>query len=295
MKIAFYTSGISGIGRLVHGISLFNAFARRGIPVDFTILSSTPSERLSILSGFPVRHISLPPEAPDALSLKNYFSSHLFSQIDLLKPDVLVVDRMWFTLYHMIPELKCRKIFVTGRVVDSLFSVSGPEGALVFDPMQYNRVIGIEPFLSSVQMEHIDPLVIRNHSEILYREEALGRLGFTGDKKVCFIGMNFQQGYFDRVKEKYSYLEAEGWDVCYSTNLYGEGLFPLADYYNAVDLVIGSATYNLFWETRYFNKEAVLEPVPVRFCDQKGRLNEYSDHNFSINGADTLADIILHL
>ena len=44
----------------------------------------------------------------------------------------------------------------------------------------------------------------------------------------------------------------------YSTNIYGDGIFPIADYYNAIDLLICPPTYNHFWEARFFNKDVTI-------------------------------------
>jgi hypothetical protein len=104
--------------------------------------------------------------------------------------------------------------------------------------------------------------------------------------------MNFQPGYFENLKKHYDYLKRQGYDVVYSTNIYGGGIFPIADYYNAIDLIISSPTYNTFWEARYFKKEAVFEKVPVRYCDLDRRIRKCSDFDFDDNGADQLARII---
>ena len=145
-------------------------------------------------------------------------------------------------------------------------------------------------------MEQVNPLIIRNRNEILPRNTALNKLGLNGNKEVCFIGVNYKHGYLEKLKEKYSYIKDEGdYDVIYSTNMYGKGIFPIADYYNAIDLLICPATYNHFWESRFFNKKTIFETVPVNFCDLDLRIKECSNYEFKENGADQLADILLNL
>jgi len=66
MNIVFYTSGITGSGRLVRGISIGTALARKGIICDFTILSSSPFGRLA--DDLNINHIEIPIESEDQLS-----------------------------------------------------------------------------------------------------------------------------------------------------------------------------------------------------------------------------------
>ena len=62
MKIVYYTSGTSGVGRLVHGAAIFNAFVRKSIDSDFTILSSCPPERARIFNNIDIPHVEIPKE-----------------------------------------------------------------------------------------------------------------------------------------------------------------------------------------------------------------------------------------
>jgi hypothetical protein len=295
LKVTYYTSGRSGIGRLVHGIAIYNAFERRDIEVDFKIISSAPPERLYILENISIDHIQVPQENHVSLSAESYTESSLFNAIIAADPDILIVDRMWFTLREFIRDLPCKKIYITIQVYGHMFHIELPNQTLHFDREQYDRVIAIEPFSCSIEMEQVHPLIIRNRNEILTREKALETLGLSGEKKIGFLGMNFEPGYFEELAEKYGYLEEEGYDMVYSTNLQQGGIFPIADCYNAIDLVVSAATYNQFWETRYFEKEGIFETVPVRFCDQARRLRECSDYTFEENGADQLADIIMNM
>ena len=295
LKIAYYTSGTSGIGRLVHGAAIYHALIRRGLKHDFSILSSCPPERAGLLDRMHIPHIEIPRETDRELLTDNYRDSELYRYLMKLKPDILIVDRMWFTLHRIIHELSCSKLFICSQVTDNFFRMKLHEKQISFQADAYHRVIAIEPFKSKIKMEQINPLIIRNRDEILDRKRAIENLELFGTRKTCFIGMNFEEGYFEKLKDKYSYLENEDYDVVYSTNIYGGGIFPIADYYNAIDLLICSATYNFFWEARYFEKEAIFETVPVRFCDQARRLRECSDFVFKENGADQLVAIMVNL
>lgn len=292
MKILFYTSGIPGVGRIVHGIAIRNAFARLGKAVDFTIVSGNPLG--SIAEPFGCRHRLIPLEDEHQLGPGTWESSRLYEALADERPDILLVDKQWFTLHHFIDRLPGKKVFLCLQVRPEFFSISLPEGPLLFNPSSYDRLFAIEPFEPAVAMEQIDPLIIRNRDEILPRDEALRRLGLSGKKPVCFIGVNFKEGAFAYLRDKYSYLDGP-YQVILSTLLEGKGVFPIADYYNAIDLVVSLPGYNQFWETVYFGKEALFEPVAFSFTDGNERVNRNGDYHFTENGADRLAAILIDM
>ncbi len=82
--------------------------------------------------------------------------------------------------------------------------------------------------------------------------------------------------------------------MVYSTN-YSGGIFPVVDYFNAVDLLICGGGYNAFWEAKYFEKEAIIVPTYARFEDPQIRISIGQDFTFKENGADQLVGIIMEL
>ena len=289
LKAVYYTSGTTGSGRIVTGISIGNAFKRKGIPCEYTIVSGSDFSHL--ISDF--INVKIPLEESDALSEKKYRSSSLFNTLKELNPDVLIVDLLWFTLFNFINELQCKKIFLSRQVNDSFFSISLPLKKIEFAPESFNEIIATEPFESVVKMRQINPIVIRNRNEIFPRDEAIHKLGIKGKKSVGLLAYNGTPGEYEAMKKKYDYLESAGYQMIYSTNYSGKGFFPIVDYYNAVDFIVSGAGYNSFWEIIYFNKEAVFEPVKRMFENQERRIIECSDYTFSENGADQLVDIVL--
>jgi hypothetical protein len=293
MKIAYYTSGVPGSGRIVQGISLCNALKRAGITNTFVIISSSKYAHIADIFGIP--HVEIPRESKEELSPGEHEHSVLYNTLLEYAPNVLIVDRMWFTLYHFIEKLPCKKIFFSIQVDDRFFSMYLPDGLLNFDPKQYDRIIAIEPFDSTISFEQVNPLIIRNRDEILPRSRALEGLGVDGSKKVCVVALNYKKGYFEKLVKKYSYLADAGYDMVYTTNLKGGGIFPIVDYFNAVDLVVCAAGYTQFWETVYFEKDAVFEFLPLHFSDMKRRFIECSEFTFKENGADQMVKIITSL
>jgi hypothetical protein len=291
LKIVYYTSGITGSGRVVTGISIGNAFRRKGIPCKYIIVSGSDFSFLS--SDF--THVKIPLEEENSLSEQNYKSSILLRTLTELKPDILLVDLLWFSLYHLIRELPCKKIFLCRQVDDSYFSINLKGESLNFRSADYDLLIATEPFTSSIPMQFINPITIRNRDEILPREEALKRLGVSEDRPVCLFAYNGEPGEFEKIKKKYSYLDDSENQMLYSTNYSDKSFFPIVDYFNAIDFLVSGAGYNAFWEIIYFNKEAIFEPVKRNFENQFWRIQNCQEYYFEENGADQLVDIIMNL
>ncbi|MDY6934606.1 MAG: hypothetical protein SVZ03_10355 [Spirochaetota bacterium] len=289
MKIVYYTSGLTGWGRVVIGISIGNALKRRGIADEYTILSNSSPPFIADY----YRHIEIPLEDEEALSEKNCHTSILYRTMMEINPDVMLFDLIWFTTYHFIREFPCKKIFLCHQVSDVFFSMHLPDKELIFNPAHYDRVLAIEPFMSAIKMDSINPIVIRNREEILTKRDALERLNITGDEKVCLFSFNSDTDEFDRIKEKYSYLK-DYYKMIYTFD-YTDGLFPEVDYFNAIDFIICGGGYNQFWEAVYFNKEAVFEAVPLVFESHSRRIRECQEYYFEENGADQLVEIIVNL
>jgi hypothetical protein len=287
MKIVYYTSGISGSGRIVTGISIGNAFRRKGMDVDFTILSSSPFAALAD----DYNHEEIPLEDEFSLSADRCRSSALYSTLERLQPDILLVDLQWYPLHHFIIELPCKKILLCRQVDDRFFSLPLHDGPLEFERSRFDLVLATEPFESIIPMTRINPIVIRNRDEILSRHEALKRLGLDEARPNCLFAFNGHPDDFRRTRKKYSYLE-DSYRMVYSTN-YREGLFPAADYFNAFDFIVCGGGYNQFWEVIYFDKEAVFEPTATVFEDQARRIRECQEYYFDENGADQLVALIL--
>jgi len=292
VNIIYYTSGITGSGRVVRGISIGNALRRKGVDCEYAILSGSHfsflTERLNI------KHIEIPLEDEEPLSKSEYKYSALYRTLMETNPDVLIIDLLWFSLYHFIHELPCKRIFLCRQVDDEFFSIEFTDESIKFRPGDYDILLAIEPFSSSIQMKQINPIVIRNRDEILSRKEALIKLGIDDDQKNCFITYNGEPGEFEEVKKKYSYLDEVGYQVVTTSNYEG-GLFPSVDYFNAFDLIICGAGYNSYWEVVYFDKDVIFSPAVRLFETGERRINECQGYTFDENGADQLVDIIMNM
>ncbi len=290
MKIVYYTSGTTGIGRLVQGISIGNALKRRNADCQYTIVSSSDVAHLSDIFG--INHIEVPPENEDRLSQFNWSSSILYQILMGLDPDVLLIDLMWFTLYYFIEDLKCKKIFLCRQVDESFFTISLPDYPISFQPDDFNLILKTEPFKTDIPMTQINPIIIRNRNEIFTRDEAMSRLGLDPAGKYCLMTYSGDPNDFENKKMKYDYLKDDDFTMIYWAN-YHNTLFPAVDYYNAFDFIISSAGYNSFWEAVYFQKDSLFIPQEKRFEDHQMRIDECSDFRYEENGADQLVDLII--
>ncbi len=143
MKVLYYTSGVSGSGRVVRGISIGNAFRRQGNKVDFSILSSSPFAHLADI--FDLKHREIPVEGEDKLAKTNYTNSELYRFLTSLNPDILLIDLLWFSTYNFIEELPCKKIFLWQRMDERFFTINLPDGASSFKPETYNLLLARDP------------------------------------------------------------------------------------------------------------------------------------------------------
>ncbi len=176
----------------------------------------------------------------------------------------------------------------------SFFSIPLPEGSISYSEEEFDLVLAVEPFKGLGPKQQVNPLVIRNRDEILSREQALQELKLQKDRQNCLLAYNGNPGDFERVRKRFTYLQDMGY-VVFSTTNYKEGLFPAVDYFNAFDLVICGASYNSFWETIYFDKEAIYIPTETRFVRGERLIKEYRNYRFHENGADQLVGTLLHL
>jgi hypothetical protein len=291
MNILYYTSGVTGSGRVVRGIAVGNALKRKGIHTDFRILSSCPFARLA--DRFDIPHNEIPPEGENRLGRDTYRESALFNAIASLAPDILLIDLLWFPLYFFIDTLSSKTVFLWHEVDERFFSIELKGGQrITFQPDMFDHVIAIEPIKKDIGTgEEVNPLILRNRDEIYSREEAIRKLGIKEEKRNCLLAYNGHPGEFEKLKAMYSYLEDEDFQMVYTTNYKG-GLFPVVDYFNAFDLIICGAGYNSFWETRFFEKDAVYYPPTTRFYDPCRLVRDYHDYTFEENGADQLVDIL---
>ena len=292
MKVLYYTAGLAGFGRTVRGISIYNAFARKGLQAEYCLLSSSPLAPL--VDRLKVPHAEIPLEDEQQLSEQSWPASKLFQFLSSYRSDILLVDLLWFPLHHFIRELPGKKVFLCRQIDARYFSIDSPAGRISFRPEDYDLLLATEPWEPPFPMRPINPIVIRNREEILSRPEALKRLKLPDGCPCCLFAFTGAAEDVAGVKQMFAYLGEEGYRMVYGSD-YPEGLFPIVDYYRAFDYLICGAGYNAFWEAVYFQKEAFFIPRPRHFEDQFRRVAECQEQQFEQNGADQLVELLAGL
>jgi hypothetical protein len=292
MRVLYYTAGVAGSGRIVQGLSIYNALVRQRLQAEFCLLSSSPLARLADRLGVP--HAEIPLEDERQLSEQAWSTSKLCQFLSSYHPDILLVDLLWFPLHHFIRELPGKKVFLCRQIDARYFAIDSPDGCISFRPEDYDLLLATEPWDPPFPMRPINPIVIRNREEILSRSEALERLALPEGSSYCLFAFTGTAEDVAEVKQMFAYLGEEGYQMVYGSD-YPAGLFPVVDYYQAFDYLICGAGYNAFWEAVYFQKEAYFIPRPRHFEDQYRRVAECQEYELDQNGADQLVEILAGL
>ncbi len=289
MKVAYVTSGLTGIGRLVKGISVGNALKRAGIDCEFTILSSSENVRPAELAG--ITHTFIPAEPLSTFTRENFEKSILFRELAALAPDIILIDLLWFSLQNMASSLPGRKLLLLRQVNPSFFKISIPELSFVLDTQCFDEIIETEPWGFSFSTIKLNPFTIRNQDEVLSRADASERLGLNRGDRNCLICASGKEGEFEEIMRHRPGLENEGYSV-FSSNGLLDGIFPAMDYFRAFDLIVGGAGYNFFWENRRLATNAIFIPFRRQFEDQFWRVSNCKRTKSRHNGADELVKIL---
>lgn len=270
-----------GSGDLVTGLALAEGFRRAGLEVDFTILSN--NEFGSLADGI-ARFVRVPVEPH--LFLVNDRRTRLYREIMRIRPDLLIVFGSWVPVLPYLDEIDSSTVLLLRQCNDPWLSLRLPGGQVVpINPEAYDLALSCEPGFLPPGFSPIEPVVIRNRDEILSRDEARSRLGVPEGKRLCVIARNGYDGELEALLDRHS-APGDEWHVLTMTNRDGSGVFPLADYAAAIDLLISGGGYATFYETRYFGIPAQLEAFDRNAEDIGWRLRENAGYEFDVNGAD---------
>ena len=79
LKILYYTSGITGAGRVARGIAIANALKRKSIKYNYSIMGGPKFSHLP--AALDVTYIEMPLENEKELSKQKYKESFLYNRI----------------------------------------------------------------------------------------------------------------------------------------------------------------------------------------------------------------------
>jgi hypothetical protein len=288
MRVVYFSFG-EGSGHIVMAASVFFGFRRAGVDVDFYVLSNS---RFAHLAEPFFNHIYI--RSQPELVFSRDRESELYLFLRELKPDVLIVDGVWLPFIPILQDFnRTMKVILFRAFPARWFTLQLPNRPSVqFNPHDYDLAVSCEPGFTYPGLADINPMIIRNRDEILPREKAREILGAKDGRKLCVVAHNGYEGEIKKIAENIAGFES-AYDVKILTNEDGAGLFPLADYMNGIDYLIGGAGYNLFYEARYFGIDARLIPLERKAEDQLLRIETNSSFCFNDNGADQLVSMIL--
>ncbi|MFP4353835.1 MAG: hypothetical protein ACLFUJ_01835 [Phycisphaerae bacterium] len=158
------------------------------------------------------------------------------------------------------------------------------------NPEDYDLALTCEPGFTIPGFQEINPIVIRNADELLPRAEARARLGVPDGLRNCVIARNGYEGELQELLARHG--GRDGWHLTVLTNQGGRGVFPLAEYANAIDLLISGGGYATFYETRYLGIPAELEHFERNAENIAWRLETNAEYTFAENGADQFAELV---
>jgi hypothetical protein len=291
----------------VIAISLAVAFRRAGLAVQFTAV--TNNEFPEIARGY-IDVITVPPEPH--LFLVADRQTRLWRALRKTRPDLLIVLGSWLPVYALLPELDCVKVLLVRQTNEPfLHARIGAAEEIHINPEDYDLALSCEPNFNLPGFQAIHPIIIRNRDEILSREEARRRLGVPDGKKLAVIARNGYEGELEELLARHGGAQtpaapndtpaagqktpAGEWHRLVTTNKDGGGIFPLADYAAAIDLLISGGGYSTFYESRYFGIPAELESFPRNAEDISWRLETNADYTFDVNGADEFVRTVRRL
>lgn len=286
MRVAFFTAGTAGAGHAVRGTAIRRALARAGFAGEYRIFAPEAARPFLERAAAPwdaieIREADLrDPETAKASSLARALAS--------FRPELLLVDMFWAPLRFVLPLVGCEAWLLLRSFPPTW--LDGPPG-VPFAPVQYARIIAIEPVTSPHLTHAIDPVVLVNPDEKRPRGALRDRLGVPDGKRLVAVAHAGAPG------EIAALARAGGANEVVATfDLRADdALFPLAEWLDDVDELHAAAGYNTFWESRWLGWHARTRftALPRRNDDPRWRMTACAAHPMKANGADTLASWIV--
>ncbi len=279
----------SGLGHLTRALALARRLAPL-TPAPFEILThspfpndplpgvGTPGSRSPILpDGEPsVRLTQFPTASPAELA------DRLIAHLRTAPPALLVVDAFPRGILGELPgvlhHVACPRVLLARRVQPRWLS---HWAAFRAQPEPWDLVLQVEPgapAFATRRAEQVEPVLIRDRTELPSRPEARRGLGVEGAKPVVCVVSGGSADRSDAVLAlTRTALQRAGVQarLIHAARATPGRLFPpswpLMEWLPALDLVIGEAGYHLAHETALTGTPALFLPACRRYDDPNGR------------------------
>lgn len=291
MRVVYFTAGTTGAGHVVRGIAIGRALDRAGFRGTYAMVGPRSTAAFA-----PRGHRGVTIDHDELLDPARASSSELARTLDLLAPDLLVVDMFWAPLVRLLPRAGCEAWLLVRRAPPAWLV---GHAKMPFERTKYARVIGIEPGVEA--SEAIDPIVAIDRGEVMPARALRDRLGIADGAR---LDVAVQAGAPDEWRalvqgarstvHVFTLGGARLDDVPANVRVHDD-LFPLAPWLAGADAITSGAGYNSFWEARWLGHAARTRFVAFArpIDDQAWRVRAHGDHTPRTNGADTLAaDIV---
>jgi hypothetical protein len=294
MKLAYFTGGTAGAGHLVRGLAISRALDRAGYSGDMRMF--IPAEPMpGLQAAFETCPYAVCPIDPaEVLDPVAAPESALAAALIDYAPDLLLVDMFWAPVLHILPRAGCESWLLVRSCPENW--LRGTETTR-FEPLQYARVIGIEPLAVDGIREHISPIVVCNPDDAKTREEVCAHWGIEEGQRIVAITHAGLQGEIDTLQTDYddAVVDDARESFIIESDLYDRGaVFPLAAWLPGVDQVHCMAGYNSYWESRWMNyaHKTRLRVVARQIDSPLHRVKAGESYRLQDNGADVLAKAI---
>jgi UDP-N-acetylglucosamine:LPS N-acetylglucosamine transferase len=286
MNVFFVSLG-NGAGHLMRGIAIYNAIQRNNLPVDYKIIGINKVHP-KITDSYPFEEVAVIPSRFET-DLPN---TPLYKRLTGEKVDLVIVDHAWAWTRNILQDMDCRKVLLLRQISPAFLRLRFEESIIEYDPTIFDQVYLIEPFKSPVKGKNIRPIVAKNPGEILSRSEARFRLQVPDNKPCAVISQTgITKDEINRVSQVFNNLpDSDNYHCIKSSSYDDNGIFPLLDYYNGIDLMVSGAGYNTYWQNRFFKKKAIFLPFRRAEENQAIRVKTCADYEMKENGADVLVN-----
>jgi len=283
MRVAFYSGTMGGAGHLARALSIRRGLVRQGIDAELTIFAP-PLPYVHVEAGAYVPFELTDAELNDPILARN---SALARALLRYRPDLLLIDHLWFNIRHILPLLRCESWLLVHTVPAGW--LEGPVLARTSAATLCDRIIAIEPLRYHAITDTLPPVLMCNPDDALPDDALKRRLGVPVGQHLTLVAHTGAPG---EVEDLVAETPPEPGGVLVPlTARQEEPIFPLAPWLRGADRLIGGAGYHFFWETAWFG---VRDRTHMRafyrtFDDQAWRLSALSDLPMKANGADVLA------
>src|SRR5579883_1006569 len=295
-KVVYFTAGTIGAGHVVRGLAILRALEREGFRGSYTMVGPA-GERPWLTEGrAEYRGVAIDPE--ELIDPERAPSSELARTLDLLAPDLLLVDLFWGPLVRLLPRRGCEAWLLLRRA-PAAWLVG--HARMRFERAAYARIVGIEPGADAD--EAIDPVVIADADDAMPERALRDRLGLAAGEPVHVVAHagapDEWRALLQRAPDAHVHVfttHAAGADVPSRVRVHdGAALFPLAPWLSGASTITSGAGYNAFWEARVLGHAARTRFVPFArpIDDQAWRVRACATVTPRTNGAATLAAAIV--